>query len=123
MNAADGQVVANKGLMQQIFKNAEKVECLLLPNSPSLLSLGRLCLEAGYSFEWPSGQNPWLTSPDGKSMQLDVANRVPVLPMLENRSATVCPSFEGGSSGSGDALGNRCRKKLEKNHRQKKPTK
>ena len=39
MNAADGQVVAEKGLMKQVFKNAEKVECLLLPNSPSLLSL------------------------------------------------------------------------------------
>ena len=32
MNAADGQVVAEKGLMKRVFKNAEKVECLLLPN-------------------------------------------------------------------------------------------
>ena len=105
MNTADGQVTAEKGLMKRVFKNTEKIECLLLPNSPSLLSLGRLCLEAGYRFEWPSGQNPWLTYPSGESIQLDVSNRVPVLPMLESGSATVCPSYEGGATGSECAPG------------------
>ena len=79
MNTADGQIVAEKGLMKRVFPDSDKIECLLLPNSPSLLSLGRLCIEAGCNFEWKSGQNPWLTLPNGKSIQLDVSNRVPVL--------------------------------------------
>ena len=41
MNAADGQVTAEEAIMKQVFKGTKKIECLILPSSPSLLSLGR----------------------------------------------------------------------------------
>ena len=33
----------------------------LLDETPEVLSLGKLCSENGYSYEWKNGQNPQLT--------------------------------------------------------------
>ena len=52
---------------------------LLLESSPPVLSVGKRCMEEGYSFHWPSGHNPYLISPDGKRHDLEVDNVVPYL--------------------------------------------
>ena len=33
----------------------------LLEDTPAVLSLGKLCKEQGYTYEWPSGREPRLT--------------------------------------------------------------
>ena len=39
----------------------------LLEETPAVLSLGKLCIDHGYSYEWVSGQEPRLTK-HGKSI-------------------------------------------------------
>ena len=43
----------------------EKVVLLIVENSPSVLSLGSLCSEEGYTYEWNGTQTPILTKLDG----------------------------------------------------------
>ena len=113
MHTADGEVTTDQGIVKKPFGDLLDIECLILPNSPSLLSLGRLCMESDLDFSWPRGQRPWLTFPDGSSTQLKVANRVPLWPMNytgeAHEAGMACPSTEGGCSGSGEHLGDRCR--------------
>ncbi len=109
MHTADGEVSADKGIVKKPFGEILDVECYMLPTSPSLLSLGRLCMEADFDFNWPRGQRPWLTFPDGMTTQLQVVNRAPIWPMTQSgdiqTAGLACPTTEGGSSGSGDAPG------------------
>ena len=44
----------------------------LLEDAPASLSLGKLCKEHGYTYEWPSGREPRLT-------KMRIRNFVPLL--------------------------------------------
>ena len=58
MHTADGEVSADKGIVMNPFGDEFAVERYILPNSPSLLSVGRLCLEADFCFSWPGAKSP-----------------------------------------------------------------
>ena len=56
----------------------------VLENTPAVLSLGKLCDENGYSFEWINGQKP-----HGIRIQCDTENFVPiVVPGLSTSSSS-----------------------------------
>ena len=61
----------------------------VLENTPAVLSLGNLCDENGYSFEWINGQKPHLIQ-DGIRIICNTENFVPV----------VVPGLSSSSSGS-----------------------
>ena len=64
----------------------------LLEETPAVLSLGKLCEDHGYSFEWVSGQRPRLTK-DGKSVICKTDNVVPpIFPDLSAKSQSVSSS-------------------------------
>ena len=65
----------------------------VLENTPAVLSLGKLCDENGYSYEWINGQKPHLIK-DGIRIICNTENFVPV----------VVPGFSNSSSGSSSAL-------------------
>ena len=48
-------------------------------NTPAVLSVGERCQEHGYAFHWPRGQKPYLETPDGRRIQLEVIGNVPYL--------------------------------------------
>ena len=50
----------------------------LLDQTPAVLSLGKLCKDHGYSYEWVSGQKPQLTK-DGKTIICKTDNFVPLV--------------------------------------------
>ena len=59
----------------------------VLDNTPAVLSLGKLCDENGYSYEWINGQKPHLTK-DGIRIICNTENFVPiVVPDLSNSSS------------------------------------
>ena len=59
----------------------------VLDNTPAVLSLGKLCDENGYSYEWINGQKPHLII-DGIRMICNTENFVPiVVPDLSNSSS------------------------------------
>ena len=59
----------------------------VLDNTPAVLSLGKLCDENGYSYEWLSGQKPHLIK-TGIRIPCNTENFVPiVVPGLSNSSS------------------------------------
>ena len=61
---------------------------IVLDNTPAVLSLGKLCDENGYSFEWINGQKPHLIK-DGIRIISNTENFVPiVVPGLSSSSST-----------------------------------
>ena len=65
----------------------------VLENTPAVLSLGKLCDENGYSYEWINGQKPHLIK-DGIRIICNTVNFVPI----------VVPGLSSSSSGSSSAL-------------------
>ena len=61
----------------------------VLENTPAVLSLGKLCDENGYSYEWINGQKPHLIK-NGIRIPCNTENFVPI----------VVPGFSNSSSGS-----------------------
>ena len=60
----------------------------VLENTPAILSLGKLCDENGYSYEWINGQKPHLIK-DGIRIICNTENFVPiVVPGLTSSSST-----------------------------------
>ena len=61
-------------------------------NTPAVLSLGKLCDENGYSYEWITGQKPHLIK-NGIRRQCNTENFVPiVVPGLSASSSSSLPS-------------------------------
>ena len=65
----------------------------VLDNTPAVLSLGKLCDENGYSYEWINGQKPHFIK-DGIRIICNTENFVPI----------VVPGLSSSSSGSSSAL-------------------
>ena len=60
----------------------------VLENTPAVLSLGKLCDEHGYSYEWINGQKPHLIK-NGIRIQCNTENFVPiVVPGLSTSSSS-----------------------------------
>ena len=81
LRTAAGDLTTDESVWVNPFGGNDTIDALVLPDSPALLSLGKLCGESGYSFYWPNGGSPEITLPSGKKFELDVVNRVPVWPM------------------------------------------
>ena len=64
----------------------------VLEDTPAVLSLGMLCDEHGYSYEWINGQKPHLIE-NGIRIQCNTENSVPiVVPGLSASSSSSSPS-------------------------------
>ena len=65
----------------------------VLQDTPAVLSLGKLCDEHGYSYEWMNGQKPHLIL-NGIRIQCNTENFVPiVVPGLSTSSSSSFPSW------------------------------
>ena len=64
----------------------------VLENTPAVLSLGKLCDENGYSYEWINGQKPHLIK-NGIRIQCNTENFVPI----------VVPGLSASSSSGSDS--------------------
>ena len=58
----------------------EVIKTHVLESTPSIISVGKRCMDMGYSFAWTAGCKPTLTCPSGRTVALDVINNVPYLP-------------------------------------------
>ena len=74
--AAGGSVNAKMILPLHSTALNRDVEPLVLDQTPSVLSIGRRCMEEGFGFWWPPGQLPILYLPDGKQITLEVIDYI-----------------------------------------------
>ena len=74
----NGEVLTHKEAHVFVHDLILFVTVQLLEETPAALSLGKLCEDHGYSYEWVSGQEPRLTK-DGKSIICKTSNFVPLV--------------------------------------------
>jgi len=80
LSTTNGRMIVEKEVLMQVGPFQQHVSPLLLEHSPPVLSMGKRCMEEGYSCHWPSGRQPYLIAPDGAKHVLEVDNMVPYLP-------------------------------------------
>ena len=71
LETANGTMEAGDEAQFEIDKIGRTTTALVLPNSPSVLSLGRMCVHGGYFFVWNSGETifhntRWKRGPPGR---------------------------------------------------------
>ena len=55
----------------------EPAKAHVLEDTPSVLSLGKRCMEQGYSFVWPTGREPYMINPEGDKIKMEVHDLIP----------------------------------------------
>ena len=80
MATVNGITVAEEQLSIRVDGLGEDVDAIILDNSPcNILSLGKLCMERGFGFDWKPGEPPRLIMPDGSVRVLLVEQYVPII--------------------------------------------
>ena len=95
-SGASMHMISKKDLNSAEMDTLTKLDIFLtmkvLEDTPAVLSLGKLCDEHGYSYEWINGQKPHLIK-NGIRIQCGTANFVPiVVPGLSSSSSSNFPS-------------------------------
>ena len=80
----------------------------VLENTPAVLSLGKLCDENGYSYEWINGQKPHLIK-DGIRIICNTENFVPIVVPGLSSSSSASSSTSRTPRRSEGSCGNECR--------------
>ena len=86
---ANGEVQTHEEATVYVKKLDIFLTMKVLENTPAVLSLGKLCDENGYSYEWINGQKPHL-----------IKNGIRIICNTENFVPIVVPGLSGSSSGS-----------------------
>ena len=89
---ANGQVQTNEEVTVCVKELEKFLTMKLLEDTPAVLSLGKLCDEHGYSYEWINGQKPHLIK-NGVRIQCNTENFVPIMvPGLSTSSSSSLPT-------------------------------
>ena len=84
---ANGEVQTHEEAIAYVKELDISLTVKVLDNTPAVLSLGKLCDENGYSYEWINGQKPHLIK-DGIRIICNTENFVPiVVPVLSSSSS------------------------------------
>ena len=65
---ASGQAASDFAILTKILGMPEEMRAAELGNTPPFVSVGRRCLNDGYSCVWLSGRNPYFASQDGTTL-------------------------------------------------------
>ena len=79
LRTANGKTSTKDLARLKIDGLTELVEAYVLENTPSLLSLGKRCMEHGYRFSWDPYQIPRFFDPSGREIKLELINNIPYL--------------------------------------------
>ena len=98
---ANGEVQTHEGAIVYVKELDIFLTMRVLENTPALLSLGKLCDENGYSYEWINGQKPHLIK-DGIRIICNTENFVPIvvpgLSSSSSASSSLHDTYETGES-------------------------
>ena len=86
---ANGEVQTHEEAIVYVKELDTFLTMKVLENTPAVLSLGKLCDENGYSYEWINGQKPHL-----------IKNGIRIICNTENFVPIVVPGLSSSSSGS-----------------------
>ena len=90
---ANGEVQTHEEAIVYVKELGMFLTMKVLENTPAVLSLGKLCDESGYSYEWIDGQKPHL-----------IKNGIRIICNTENFVPIVVPGLSSSSSTSSSSL-------------------
>ena len=64
----------------------EPINAYVLDDTPSVLSVGKRCMNQNYGFIWPPGREPFMINPEGKKIVLFVKGDIPYVRAGSNKS-------------------------------------
>ena len=79
MITANGPSYADKQCKVRVPSISTTAEPYVLPDSPSVLSVGQKCMEEGFDFVWRASCRPYLRDSNGNKVYMDVRDNVPYL--------------------------------------------
>ena len=79
INTANGPASAKGAVLTKIPGMDEEVHAVELGDTPPLLSVGRRCLNEGYSFIWIAGRPPYFVTKEGMILPRKTSGGVPYI--------------------------------------------
>ena len=74
---ANGVTTTNEVAEINVGELPIQTEAHILDNTPSVFSVGKRCMEQGYSFVWPAGELPFLIDHNANKKPLSVHDNIP----------------------------------------------
>ena len=99
ISTANGPGYANRQCEVGVPSINSVAKPYVLPNTPSVLSVGQRCMEQGYDFIWKGFQRPYFKVPGSGKVYLDVRDNVPYLKSW--KEGTACPARRIAASSGG----------------------
>ncbi|WP_288992891.1 hypothetical protein [uncultured Marinobacter sp.] len=78
-NTANGKTRATEQAPLFCSELKENIKPYVLESTPPVLSVGKRCMEMGYSFVWLADQDPYFVCPDGTIVEFEVKDNIPYL--------------------------------------------
>ena len=66
----------------------EPAQAHILEDTPSVMSMGKRCVDLGYSFIWPSGKTPYMIDPNGDIIDMTVRDYIPYINIDQKKKGT-----------------------------------
>ena len=79
LHTANGITTVQNEVILQVKNLREEVTALVLDSTPPVLSIGKRCMDLGWAFHWEPYSKPWIVTPDGCRIELQVYGNVPYL--------------------------------------------
>ena len=76
-HTANGVTCSTKRSSIKFEAFSEPAEAHILEDTPSVLSMGKRCVDLGYSFVWPTGRTPFMLDPNGSIIEMTVKDYIP----------------------------------------------
>ena len=76
-HTANGVTCSTKRSSIKFEAFREPAEAHILEDTPSVLSMGKRCVDLGYSFVWPTGRTPFMLDPNGNIIEMTVKDYIP----------------------------------------------
>ena len=66
----------------------EPAQAHILEDTPSVMSMGKRCVDLGYSFIWPSGKTPYMIDSNGDIIEMTVRDYIPYINIDQKKKGT-----------------------------------
>ena len=104
MSTPNGLVDANKSVSFSVPELGSPIDAYVLEHTPTVVSIGTRCVNLGYHFVWRPYKRPYIITPGGKKITLEVINNVPYLPVVKSTPCAAGPVAGGVISENAEVI-------------------
>ena len=76
-HTANGVTISTSTVDLDFEAFEETANVHVLEDTPSVISMGKRCMDHGYSFVWPSGKDPYLVDKNANIIKMTIKDYIP----------------------------------------------